>query len=46
MTPKPEVFTRGTALVMLGNLLGRWFGVAVVGMNPIAQMFLIGTYPW
>ena len=30
---------------MLGNLPGRWFGVAVAGRNAIAQMFFIGAYP-
>ena len=32
--------------VILGNELARWFGVAVVGLNAIAHMFLIPAYPW
>jgi len=32
--------------VLLGNQIARWFGVAVVGLNAIAQMFFIPAYPW
>jgi len=34
------------AAVLLGNQLARWFGVAVIGLNAIAQMFFIPAYPW
>ena len=32
--------------VMAGNQLARWFGVAVVGLNAINQMFFIPAYPF
>jgi len=32
--------------VLLGNQLARWFGVAVVGLNAIGQMFFLPAYPW
>ena len=32
--------------VLLGSQIARWFGVAVVGLNAIAQMFFIPAYPW
>jgi hypothetical protein len=32
--------------VLLGNQLTRWFGVAVVGLNAIGQMFFIPAYPF
>jgi hypothetical protein len=32
--------------VMAGNQVARWFAVAVVGLNAIAQMFFIAAYPW
>ena len=32
--------------VFLGNQLARWFAVAVVGLNAIAQMFFIPAYPF
>jgi hypothetical protein len=31
--------------VLMGNQLARWFGVAVVGLNAIDQMFFISAYP-
>lgn len=31
--------------VMVGNQLARWFGVAVIGLNLIAQLFFIPAYP-
>ncbi len=31
--------------VMAGNQLARWFGVAVLGLNAIDQMFFIPAYP-
>ena len=31
---------------MAGNQLARWFGVAVVGLNAIDQMFFIPAYPF
>jgi len=31
--------------VWTGNQLARWFAVAVVGLNAIAQMFFIPAYP-
>jgi hypothetical protein len=32
--------------VLAGNQLARWFGVAVVGLNAIAQMMSIPSYPF
>ncbi len=32
--------------VMAGNQLARWFGVAVLGINAVAQMFFIPSYPF
>ena len=32
--------------VMAGNQLARWFGVVVVGLNLINQMFFIPAYPF
>src|SRR3954453_15736681 len=32
--------------VMAGNQAARWFAVAVVGLNAIAQMFFIPDYPF
>ena len=32
--------------VLIGNQLARWFAVAVVGLNAIAQMFFIPAYPF
>ena len=32
--------------VVTGNQLARWFAVAVVGLNAIAQMFFIAAYPF
>jgi hypothetical protein len=32
--------------VMAGNQLARWFGVVVVGLNAINQMFFIPAYPF
>jgi hypothetical protein len=32
--------------VMAGNQLARWFGVAMVGLNAIGQMFFIPAYPF
>lgn len=32
--------------VVTGNQLARWFAVAVVGLNAIAQMFYIPAYPF
>ena len=32
--------------VMAGNQLARWFGVVVVGLNAIEQMFFIPAYPF
>ena len=31
---------------LAGNQLARWFGMAVVGLNAIAQMFFIPASPW
>jgi hypothetical protein len=31
--------------VMMGNQLARWFGVAVLGLSAIDQMFFIPAYP-
>jgi hypothetical protein len=32
--------------VLTANQLARWFGVAVVGLNAIGQMFFISSYPF
>ena len=32
--------------VMAGNQMARWFGVVVVGLNAIDQMFFIPAYPF
>jgi hypothetical protein len=32
--------------VLIGNQLARWFGVVMVGLNAIAQMFFIPAYPF
>jgi hypothetical protein len=32
--------------VMTGNQLARWFGIVVVGLNAINQMFFIPAYPF
>jgi hypothetical protein len=32
--------------VLTGNPLARWFGVAVVGLNAIGQMFFLASYPF
>jgi hypothetical protein len=32
--------------VLAGNQVARWFGVAVIGLNAIAQMFAIAAYPF
>ena len=32
--------------VMVGNQLARWFGVAVVGLSALDQMFFLGAYPF
>ena len=32
--------------VLVGNQIARWFGVAVIILNAIAQMFFIPSYPF
>lgn len=32
--------------ILAGNQLARWFAVALVGLNAIAQMFFIPAYPF
>ncbi len=32
--------------VMAGNQVARWFGVAVIGLNAIGQLFFIPAYPF
>lgn len=32
--------------VMMGNQLARWFGVAVIGINLVGQLFFIPAYPF
>lgn len=32
--------------VMVGNQIARWFGVAVLGINAVTQMFFIPSYPF
>ena len=31
--------------ILAGNQIARWFGVAVIGVNAIAQMFFLPGYP-
>ena len=31
--------------VVVGNQIARWFGVAVIGVNAIAQLFFLPGYP-
>jgi hypothetical protein len=32
--------------VMAGNQVARWFGVAILGINAVVQMFFIPSYPF
>jgi hypothetical protein len=32
--------------VMAGNQIARWFGVAILGINAVVQMFFIPSYPF
>jgi hypothetical protein len=32
--------------VMVGNQAARWFGIAVIGLNLIAQLFFVPAYPF
>jgi hypothetical protein len=32
--------------VVVGNQIARWFGVAVVGVNAVAQMFFLPGFPF
>jgi hypothetical protein len=32
--------------VLVGNQVARWFGVAVIGLNAIGQMFFTPSYPF
>jgi len=32
--------------ILTGNPLARWFGVIVVGLNAIGQMFFLASYPF
>jgi hypothetical protein len=32
--------------VIVGNQLARWFAVALIGLNAIAQMFFVPAYPF
>jgi len=32
--------------VMVGNQLARWFGVAVIALNLVSQLFFIPAYPF
>jgi hypothetical protein len=32
--------------VLIGNQLARWFGVAMLALDAIAQMFVIPAYPF
>jgi len=32
--------------VVAGNQIARWFGVALIGLNTIAQLFFIPAYPF
>ena len=31
---------------MIGNQAARWFGIAVIGLNLISQLFFIPAYPF
>jgi hypothetical protein len=35
-----------SAGLLTGNQFARWFGVVVVGLNAIGQMFFIASYPF
>ena len=35
-----------SAGILTGSQLARWFGVAVIGLNAIGQMFFISAYPF
>ena len=32
--------------VMVGNQAARWFGIAIIGLNLISQLFFIPAYPF
>ena len=32
--------------ILTGNPVARWFGVVVVGLNAIGQMFFLASYPF
>jgi hypothetical protein len=32
--------------VMIGNQAARWFGIAIIGLNLISQLFFIPAYPF
>lgn len=32
--------------ILTGNPLARWFGVVVVGLNALGQMFFLASYPF
>ena len=32
--------------VMVGNQAARWFGIAVIGLNLVSQLFFIPAYPF
>ena len=32
--------------VMVGNQLARWFGVVVIALNLVGQLFFLPAYPW
>jgi hypothetical protein len=32
--------------VMVGNQAARWFGIAVIGLNLISQLFFVPAYPF
>jgi hypothetical protein len=32
--------------VMVGNQAARWFGIAVIGLNLVAQLFFVPAYPF
>jgi hypothetical protein len=32
--------------VMIGNQAARWFGIAIIGLNLVSQLFFIPAYPF
>lgn len=43
--PYEDGIAAGGGRVMASNQLARWFGVAILGLNALAMMFLLPAYP-